>query len=153
MEGYTDFIISQWLTECAIAEILHPKAFRATFLPKVGRLASPEPIAATEGMRVHKVGRTTGYTTGLVFDLSADVRVEYELGILTFQDQILIQGSPGMFSDSEDSGSVIIDRATRRATALLFAGSASHTIASPLADVLAQLGVSAAISIFALFPA
>ena len=93
-------------------------------------------------MRVAKVGRTTGYTTGLVFDLSADVRVEYELGVLIFQDQLLIRGSTGMFSDSGDSGSVIVDRTTHRATALLFAGSASHTIANPLAEVLAQLGVS-----------
>ena len=108
----------------------------------MGRLKSPQPIAATEGMRVEKVGRTTGYTTGVVFDLSADVKIEYELGILTYLDQILIRGSSGMFSDRGDSGSVIVDRAKRRATALLFAGSASHTIANPLEEVLAQLGVS-----------
>ena len=128
--------------DCAIAEILNSKTVSAAFLAKVGRLGSLEPIAATEGMRVHKVGRTTGYTTGVVFDLSADVKIEYDLGILTFQDQILIRGTSGMFSDRGDSGSVIVDRTTRRATALLFAGSASHTIANPLAEVLAQLGVS-----------
>lgn len=78
----------------------------------------------------------------MVFDLSADVKIEYDLGVLTFQDQILIRGSNGMFSDRGDSGSVIVDRSTQRATALLFAGSASHTIANPLVEVLAQLGVS-----------
>jgi hypothetical protein len=36
---------------------------------------------------------------------------------------------------------VIVDRATKRATALLFAGSASHTIANPLEKVLAQLAL------------
>lgn len=128
--------------DCAIAQILDPKTVSATFLPKVGRLKSPQPIAATEGMRVQKVGRTTGYTTGVVFDVSADVKIQYDLGILTFQDQILVRGSTGMFSDRGDSGSVIVDRTTQRATALLFAGSASHTIANPLAEVLAQLGVS-----------
>jgi hypothetical protein len=128
--------------DCAIAEILNSKTVSAAFLAKVGRLRSPEPIAATEGMRVHKVGRTTGYTTGVVFDVSADVKVEYDLGILTFQDQILIRGTDGMFSDRGDSGSVIVDRTTRRATALLFAGSPSHTVANPLAEVLAQLEVS-----------
>jgi len=128
--------------DCAIAEILNPQSVSATFLPKVGRLKSPQPIAATENMRVEKVGRTTGYTTGVVFDLSADVKIEYDLGVLTFQDQILIRGSNGMFSDRGDSGSVIVDRTTQRATALLFAGSASHTIANPLVEVLAQLGVS-----------
>jgi hypothetical protein len=128
--------------DCAIAEILNPRTVSATFLPKVGRLRSSDPIAATEGMRVEKVGRTTGYTTGVVFDVSADVKIEYDLGILTFQDQILVRGSTGMFSDRGDSGSVIVDRTTERATALLFAGSASHTIANPLGEVLAQLAVS-----------
>jgi len=128
--------------DCAIAEILDDQNVSPAFLPKVGRLKSPQPITATEGMRVEKVGRTTGYTTGVIFDLSADVKIEYELGILTFFDQILIRGSEGMFSDRGDSGSVIVDRTTRRATALLFAGSDSHTIANPLADVLAQLGVT-----------
>lgn len=90
-------------------------------------------------MRVEKVGRTTGYTTGTVFDVSADVNVEYNLGMLTFQDQILVRGNGGRFSDHGDSGSVIVDRTTKRATGLLFAGSASHTIANPLVDVLAQL--------------
>lgn len=127
--------------DCAIAEILNPRTVSATFLPKVGRLRSPQPIAVTENMRVAKIGRTTGYTTGVVFDLSADVKIEYDLGVLTFQDQILIRGNSGMFSDRGDSGSVIVDRTTRRATALLFAGSASHTIANPLVGVLAQLGV------------
>src|SRR5262245_41624451 len=58
--------------DCAIAEILDAKTVRASFLPKVGRLPHPEPMAATENMRVEKVGRTTGYTTGTVFDVSAD---------------------------------------------------------------------------------
>ena len=128
--------------DCAIAEILDSQNVSPAFLPKVGRLKSSQAIAATEGMRVEKVGRTTGYTTGVVFDLSADVKIEYELGILTFLDQILIRGGGPMFSDRGDSGSVIVDRTTRRATALLFAGSASHTIANPLEEVLAQLGVS-----------
>ena len=61
--------------------------------------------------------------------------------MLTFQDQILVRGGAGPFSAYGDSGSVIVDRATKRATALLFAGSASHTIANPLEEVLAQLAL------------
>jgi hypothetical protein len=129
--------------DCAIAEVLNPETVRATFLSRVGRLRSPEPIEAVEGMRVHKTGRTTGYTRGSVFDVSADVAVGYELGTVIFQDQILIRGDGGrMFSDSGDSGSVIVDRGSRRAAALLFAGSRTHTVANHLSDVLAQLGVA-----------
>jgi hypothetical protein len=126
----------------AIAEILTPSAVRPTFLPRVGRLASAATVAATEDMQVHKVGRTTGYTKGTVFDISADVAIPYELGDVTFQDQILIRGERGMFSDRGDSGSVIVERGTKQAVGLLFAGSPLYTIANPIATVLAQLGVS-----------
>ena len=128
--------------DAALAEVLDPRAVRAAFLPKVGRLGSASPVRAVEGMRVHKHGRTTGYTTGRVFDASADVTVRYEMGVLAFEDQVLIQGDRGMFSDSGDSGSVIVDRATKRAAALLFAGSRSYTIANRLSEVLSRLGVA-----------
>jgi hypothetical protein len=128
--------------DCAIAEVLDPKGVRATFLPKIGRLKSAVPIEATENVRVHKSGRTTGYTTGTVFDLSADVKVEYGFGVITFQDQILIRGSAGLFSAAGDSGSVIVDRASGRPVALLFAGSSAFTVANSILDVLGKLGVS-----------
>ncbi len=51
-------------------------------------------------------------------------------------------GDTGSFSDSGDSGSLIVDRKSRRATGLLFAGSATHTIANPIDEVLTALGVS-----------
>ena len=61
---------------------------------------------------------------------------------LTFDDQVLIRGEAGAFSDAGDSGSLIVDRATGRATGLLFAGSARFTIANHIADVLAAFGVA-----------
>jgi hypothetical protein len=122
--------------DAAIAQANDKKWVRGTFLPKVGRLASASPIAPVEGMRVHKHGRTTGYTTGRVFDVNADVVVEYEMGLISFEDQVLIEGDRGAFSDTGDSGSVIVDRKTRRAAALLFAGSSTYTIANHLGKVL-----------------
>ena len=111
-------------------------------LPKIGKLGSAEPIAAVVGMKVHKSGRTTGYRTGQVFDISADVRVGYEGGTATFQDQVLVRGDTASpFSASGDSGSLIVDRTTKRATALLFAGSSTHTIANHIANVLTSLRV------------
>jgi hypothetical protein len=128
--------------DAAIAEVSKATLVRGTPLPQVGRLASAQPIAAAVDMKVHKHGRTTGYTRGEVFDTSADVQVEYDAGVLTFQNQILVRGTPGSFSDSGDSGSLIVDRKSKRGTGLLFAGSASYTIANPLSDVLAALGVT-----------
>ena len=105
--------------DCAIAEPTSPKLISPTVLPKEG--VSSTPIAAVVGMKVHKTGRTTGYRTGVVFDISADVRVGYDGGTATFQNQVLVRADTAQpFSDSGDSGSMIVDRTTRRATALLF---------------------------------
>ncbi|TMA45097.1 MAG: hypothetical protein E6J71_13375 [Deltaproteobacteria bacterium] len=128
--------------DCAIAEVLDPKLVRATFLPKVGKLKSPEPIAAAEGMRVMKVGRTTGFTTGVVTDVSATLKVKYDLGVVRFDDQVFLEGDRGAFSDRGDSGSLIVDRATHRPTALLFAGSPAFTAGNHVSAVLAELAVS-----------
>jgi LAGLIDADG-like domain len=128
--------------DCAIAAIDKDVAADPTILPKVGKLASTSPIDATDGMKVHKVGRTTGYTTGSVLDISADVNIQYDIGTLTFQGQILIAPDMGqMFSDAGDSGSLIVDRGLGRATGLLFGGSPKSTIANHISDVLTALQI------------
>jgi len=129
------------VVDAAIAEVLVAKSVSSRVLPKVGALKSATPIEATEGMKVHKTGRTTGYTQGSVFDVSATVKVQYDLGTLTFEDQILIRGDAGPFSGAGDSGSLIVDRTTARATGLLFAGSSRFTIANHIDDVLEDLDV------------
>jgi len=127
--------------DCAIAGVLRRNLCSPKFLPKVS-LASTTPIAADVGMKVHKHGRTTGYTKGQVVDIAADVNVGYDFGTARFIDQIIVIGDSGSFSDSGDSGSLIVDRKTKKATGLLFAGSSSHTIANHIENVLSQLGVT-----------
>jgi len=135
--------------DCAIAAILPGIAINARHMPAVGKLSSTTPIAAANDMLVMKTGRTTGHTRGKVIDTAADVNVGFNdkngndiVGLFT--DQIIIVGTPtsGNFSAGGDSGSLIVDRATKRATGLLFAGSSSHTVANHIADVLAALGVT-----------
>jgi hypothetical protein len=133
--------------DCAIAEFLPGVLVNPRHMPAVGKLASTTPIAPAENMLVMKTGRTTGHTRGKIFDISADANVPYEDKngnefVATFSNQILIVGTPGSFSTNGDSGSLIVDRATKRATGLLFAGSASHTIANRIEEVLAALGVT-----------
>jgi hypothetical protein len=133
--------------DCAIAEVLATIKTDARPMPSVGALATAQPVAASLGMLVHKTGRTTGYTRGSVFDLTADVNIEYEDAsgnpfMATFENQMIIVATTGKFSDSGDSGSLIVDRATKRATGLLFAGSSTHTIANHIVDVLAALKVT-----------
>jgi hypothetical protein len=127
--------------DCAIAGVLTQNLCSPKFLPKVS-LGSTTPIAAAVGMKVHKHGRTTGYTRGQVVDIAADVNVGYDFGTARFIDQVIVIGDSGSFSDSGDSGSLIVDRKTKKATGLLFAGSSSHTIANHIENVLSQLGVT-----------
>lgn len=133
--------------DCAIAEFLATTKVNSHPMPRVGALSSGNPIAAVVGMQVEKTGRTSGYTRGAVFDVSADVNVGYEdkngnKFTASFDNQIIVTVPSGVFSAAGDSGSLIVDRASKRATGLLFAGSTSHTIANPIDAVLAALGVT-----------
>ncbi len=128
--------------DAAMAQLDANGLAKAAILPNVGTLGSSVPITASEGMLVHKHGRTTGYTRGKIIDVSADVNVGYDFGVARFVDQIVIVGQSGSFSDSGDSGSLIVRRSGNRATGLLFAGSATHTIANHIGEVLTALGVT-----------
>lgn len=127
--------------DCAIAEILDRSTVSPAFLPNVGILSQANPGAMVEKTEVEKVGRTTTYTTGMVFDASADINVQFGMGALIFEDQVLIRGDQGAFSEPGDSGSVIVDRKTKQAVGLLFAGTSYYTAANQLAEVVLSLGV------------
>ncbi|HET7603299.1 MAG TPA: hypothetical protein VFK36_09815, partial [Gemmatimonadales bacterium] len=101
--------------------------------------------AATTGMLVQKCGRTTGCTHGRVSAVGATISVQYEAGVATFNNQVVITSTSkrSPFSDSGDSGSLIVtDDASANPVALLFAGSRSSTIGNPIGAVLSALGVT-----------
>ena len=125
--------------DAAIAEALASNLLDKTVL----HIGAPVGTAAAEiDMMVHKFGRTTSYTAGRVTSVDTDVLVEYETAEFAFENQVIIRGNNStMFSDSGDSGSVILQRGTNRAVGLLFGGSPSHTIANHIADVLRSLRV------------
>jgi hypothetical protein len=96
-------------------------------------------------MTVHKFGRTTSYRVGRVISIDTDVKIAYDIGELMFENQIVIRGINGeQFSAAGDSGSLILERSTNKATGLLFAGSSSHTIANHIDDVLKALKITLA---------
>jgi hypothetical protein len=130
------------IVDCAIAKLLSKGLESPVFLPNVGKLHSATVEAPAIGMNVEKVGRTTGYTQGTIFDVNATVKVGYTMGTVTFDDQVLVRTTHGSFSAAGDSGSLIVDSAKKQGTALLFAGSSSFTIGNKLANVLTALGVT-----------
>ena len=91
------------------------------------------------GMQVQKMGRTTGLTHGYITQVDVTVNVDYAGRTAVFTDQIITNSmsSPG------DSGSGILDM-DRRAVGLLFAGSTSVTIFTPIQRILDHFGVQLA---------
>ena len=127
--------------DCAIAVLL--AEWDPVVLPRVNKLKSGIPIRATTGMRVEKIGRTSGYTTGTIEDVNLTLKVGYDSGTLTFVDQILIKGDGRKsFGKGGDSGSLVVDRNSKRPVGLMFGGgSGSFAIANHVSDVLQHLGV------------
>ena len=128
--------------DCAIARVTQNSIVNNAVL----HIGAPKGSAnAAIDMNVHKFGRTTGYTVGKIASIDTDVTVGYETGDYTFSAQVIIVGNNGSsFSDAGDSGSLILQRGTHKAVALLFAGSKSHTIANHIGDVLSALKVKLA---------
>jgi hypothetical protein len=69
--------------------------------------------------------------------------VQYESGVATFVNQVVVSGRKGAFSKAGDSGSLIVtDDANANPVALLFAGGQTSTIGNPIDAVLSALGVT-----------
>ena len=126
--------------DCAIAVVTDRKAIRTGEIFGVKKFV-PQVLTPVPGMRVTKSGRTTGVTTGVVTATRVNgVQINYGTQaaprIATFNDTISIVGDDGVpFSAPGDSGSIIIDRATNRPVALLFAGDGRTTTACDLGGV------------------
>ncbi|RIH66869.1 PKD domain-containing protein [Mariniphaga sediminis] len=105
-------------------------------------------VSAAIGLDVQKYGRTTGWTHGTISEINVTVDVCYQsrgpfkcVQAARFVDQITI--TPGDFSDGGDSGSLIVtDNSSNSPVGLLFAGSSTHTIATPIGVVLNRFGVT-----------
>ena len=118
---------------------------RLTFGGCILGVAQPYDVDNTGALlgsdRVYKVGRTTGYTEGIVTNVATIVPVPYPGGTAVFSNQIAVQptgDNVGLFSDGGDSGSgVLNDR--HELVGLLFAGSPRRTLLNPIGEVISEL--------------
>jgi hypothetical protein len=136
------------LLDCALASIESNIDIDAADLGSGRKLRGTTEVAGR--MKVHKLGRTTGATSGRVTAIEMDnLVIRYDAGDLRFDQQIEIEGAgDGPFSAGGDSGSLIVDDGGR-AVALLFAGGDQGgtngkglTYANPIQPVLQALGVA-----------
>ncbi|HEX5235867.1 MAG TPA: hypothetical protein VFW25_11115 [Silvibacterium sp.] len=103
------------------------------------------------GLKLAKSGRTTGLTCSTVAAVDLSVKVDYfkdcaetqSYFTKTFTGQIGIAGD--RFSDSGDSGALVVDASNAEPVGLFFAGGTDGrghglSIANPIGDVLNELG-------------
>ena len=138
--------------DAAIAQIASPATVDITgTILELGTasataIGDAPPSATTQapslGLAVAKSGRTSGLTCSTIDSISLSVRVSYDSSCggaaafsADFANQVSVAG--GTFSESGDSGSLIVTSATARPVALLYAGSPTNTVGNPVADVLA----------------
>jgi S1-C subfamily serine protease len=122
---------------------------RLTYGGGIRGTASFRPDRATGGVkgdsRVFKVGRTTGFTEGIVTGLGGTAVINYGPGRdAYFAGQILVKATKdnvGPFSNPGDSGSGVLN-ARSELVGLLFAGSTLQTLVNPVADVLTELSTA-----------
>jgi hypothetical protein len=109
--------------DAAIAKLDSKIEANVSKLTGIGTLAGVIARDLDIGDPVSKVGRTTGVRRGRLTAVELDgVTVTYDLGVVTFDNQVEIEGAGAQaFSDAGDSGSLIVDEDGYGA-ALLFAG-------------------------------
>ena len=95
------------------------------------------------GTLVKKLGRTTGFTNGIITQTNVVVDVQYDGGIVRFEDQISIEHVElgKSFSAGGDSGSIIVDE-NDNAIGLLFAGNDVTTFANSIDNVMADMNIT-----------
>ncbi len=126
--------------DCAIAEPTGEHA--QAMLAEIRSNGIPKgTIKPKIGMKVVKIGRTTGKTVGEITDVNFYATIDYTgfgLGDITFQKQIWCEKK---YTKVGDSGALVIDQASGKAVGLHFAGADGGSAHNPIDLVLSQLDV------------
>jgi hypothetical protein len=122
--------------DAALAEVLPARAGDVDFA-----IAGAKPplrtIKPERGMRVVKMGRTTGVTESVVEDVNFRVVIDYEgVGQVGLLDQVLCQ----RYTQGGDSGSIVVDKDSGRIVGLHFAGASGGSVFTPIGYVIDELG-------------
>jgi hypothetical protein len=124
--------------DCAICEI-DTTRLGDLDLSIFGIKGLPKTIKAKRDMVVMKRGRTTGETEGVVEDVNFRVVINYPgVGDVGFLEQVLCS----RYTKPGDSGSIVVDKASRSIVGLHFAGANGGSVFNPIADVVKALNFS-----------
>jgi hypothetical protein len=122
--------------DCALAEVENPDLVETQFPNQIVEFGDPvDPEAHMQVSRVDATDPATGVITGV----NVHMPIDYRFGTYDFDDLVLIEGDNGQFAKPGDSGAILVDQVTHKATALVIGGSSKYTIACPLATVFREL--------------
>jgi hypothetical protein len=108
----------------------------------------PEAIQPTAGMRVKKVGRTTGLRNGtvagqVVLPLAIPYKSNRFQSIVYFTDVWAVLGEGGnTFSEPGDSGSLVVTLDGSKAVGIVFAGGNNVSYIIPLQKILSHFSIT-----------
>ncbi len=131
-DGSTNYV------DCAIARITPGLAVSPIESAPTGSFKpSATTRAATVGLAVKKVGRTTKLTTGTVVAINASLTINYAgIGSARFAGVVICSS----MSAEGDSGSLICTQSGNNPVALLFAGSSTTSVGCPINSVYQSIG-------------
>lgn len=128
--------------DAAIAKV-SPSININTNIPQLGRINTKNGKIENK-VKVRKVGKTTGLTTGIIEDKSFTFKLhltQKNKNLTVFSNQIVITSTNYLpFSDKGDSGSLIVNE-ENQPIGLLFAGDGQRTYANPINIVLNYFNV------------
>jgi hypothetical protein len=128
--------------DCAVAKPLTNRLDELTSVIK-GLVVPSGVTRAVRGMKVVKVGRTTGKTYGKVKDAHFRLILNYPgVGQVGYRDQVFCT----RFTDNGDSGALVLESGTKKAVGLHFAGfpdehGVKGSVFNPIDKVLKRLRV------------
>jgi hypothetical protein len=137
---------SENAVDCAIAEFLPDVRYQAR-LCEIGKLKGV--MVGSEGLKVCKHGRTTGYTEGTVTDELYDALVGMshedpnEAALFVNQLRLEVTSPYQAIGLGGDSGSLVVAKKEKKAVGLYFAGpeNGQYGIANPIDKVLELLEI------------
>jgi hypothetical protein len=99
-----------------------------------------EPIDPEPGMKVRRVDEDPGdRAPGEIVGVNVKTPIDYPFGAFDFDDLVMIKGDDGPFANPGDSGGLLVDQASGKATALVIAGGRDYTVACPLKTCFLEL--------------
>lgn len=129
------------LIDAAIAEVLDETKARCATPPGYYGKPSCEPVEACKGLRIQKLGRTTGLTRAKVKSIHASVKISYPAGKALLVDQIM---TSKQFGDFGDSGALVVtDDANASPVGIIIGGGGNGSaIVTPMQPILDRFGAT-----------